>query len=151
VRAPSRRMRCVLLVVAGLLVLAAAGVVTALVFVRDDEVNDVPPARTVAGAYWTAVQRKDLVAMRRVLCDDDRVLLAAVDDRTLVKSMFPTGRRVLGYTITGEQDDPVAVVLVQVIREDAGRVHTVTRPTPVVEQGGMFMVCFHSVGLYPGT
>jgi hypothetical protein len=144
-------MRRALLVLAGLLVLAAAGVVTALVFVRDDEVNDVPPARTVAGAYWTAVQRKDLVAMRRVLCDDDRVLLAAVDDRTLVKSMFPTGRRVLGYTITGEQDDPVAVVLVQVIREDAGRVHTVTRPTPVVEQGGMFMVCFHSVGLYPGT
>jgi hypothetical protein len=140
-----------LLITAGALVLTAAGVGIALIFIRDVGPPDTPPARTVAGAYWTAVQRKDLTAMRRVLCDDDRVLLAAVDERTLTQSMFPAGRRVLGYTITGQQDAPVTVVFVQVIREDAGRVHTVTRPTPVIDQGGMFMVCFHSAGLYPGT
>jgi hypothetical protein len=147
----SRRVRGVLLVAAGLLVLVAAGVFTAVVFIRDDEVREVPPARHVAGAYWTAVQRKDLAAMRRVLCDDDRVLLAAVDDQTLSRLMFPAGRRVLGYSITGQQDQPVVVVLVQVIREDGGRVYTVTRPTPVIQQAGMFMVCFHSAGLRPGT
>jgi hypothetical protein len=149
--APTRWLRRALLVAGGSLVLAAGGAWIALLFIRNDEPADVPPARAVAGAYWTAAQRKDLTAMRRVLCDDDRLLLAAVDDRTLAQSMFPAGRRVLGYTITGQQDDPVAVVFVQVIREDGGRVHTVTRPTPVIEQGGMFMVCFHSVGLYPGT
>jgi hypothetical protein len=150
-RASAGRVRPVLLITAGLLVMVAGGTAIALFFIRGDEPTDVPPARTVAGAYWTAVQRKDLSAMRRVLCDDDRLLLAALDERTLTQKMFPAGRRVLGYTITGQQDEPTAVVFVQVIREDGGRVHTVTRPTPVIEKGGMFMVCFHSVGLYPGT
>jgi hypothetical protein len=147
-------VRQVLLVAAGASVLIAGGVAIAMVFVRDDAPTDVPPAQTVAGAYWTAVQKKDIVAMRRVLCDDDRLLLAPLDDRTLLRSLFPAGRRVVGFTISGQQDQPdqpVTVVFVEVIRVDLGRVHTVTRPTPVIEQGGMFNVCFHSVGLYPGT
>jgi hypothetical protein len=147
-----RRTSRALLITAGALALSTAGVGIGMAFVHHDDFTDVPPARVVAAAYWTAVQRKDLAAMRRVLCDDDRVVLAAVDDRTLLRSLFPAGRQVLGYTVTGQQDQPAAtVVFVQVVRQDAGKVHTLTRPTPVVEQNGMFTVCFHSAGLYPGS
>jgi hypothetical protein len=141
----------VLLVAAGAVLFVATGAGVAMMFIRDDGPADVPPPHTVAGAYWAAVQRKDLAAMRRLLCDADRVLLSAVDSRTLTRTLFPMGRRILGFTITGEQDAPATVVFVQVVRADGERVYTVTRPTPVVEHGGMFTVCFHSAGLYPGT
>jgi hypothetical protein len=146
------RGRQALLITAGAFVLAAAGVSIGMAFIHRDDLVDVPPAHTVAGAYWTAVQRKSLAAIRRLLCDDDRVMLGSVDDRTLSRRMFPPGREVLGYTIAGEQDKSGAtVVVVQVVRKEAGRVSTVTRQTPVVEKNGMFTVCFHSVGLYPAS
>jgi hypothetical protein len=148
---PLSRRRQVLLAVGGLILLVGGGVCVAMVALRGDEPGEVPPARTVAGAYWAAAERKDLTAMRRVLCDDDRVLLARVGDTKVRKLMFPADRRVLGYTITGQQDQPTTVIFVQVVREQGGQVQTVTRPTPVVERGGMYMVCFHSAGLHPTT
>jgi hypothetical protein len=144
------RRRQLLLAVGGLILLVGGGVCVAMVSLRGYE-DDVPPARTVAGAYWAAAERKDLAAMRRVLCDDDRVLLARIGDTKVGKLMFPAGRRVVGFTITGQQDQPNMVVFVQVRREQGGKVQTVTRPTPVIEQDGMYMVCFHSVGLHPTT
>ena len=151
VQTRSRRRRVLLLAV-GVFVLTGGGVAIAAACLHDEKLTDIPPARTVASAYWAAVQHKNLSAMRRLLCDDDRVLLAAVDDQTLVRTLFPAARTMLGYTVTGQRDQPgVTVVMVQVVRSDGGRVSTATRPTPVVEQSGMFTVCFHSVGLYPGT
>jgi hypothetical protein len=38
-------------------------------------------------------------------------------------------------------------VTVQVRRSDDGRIHTVTRSTPVTRQAGVFLVCFHRLGL----
>jgi hypothetical protein len=151
VRAPRRRRRG-WLIAAGVLALIGGGVAIAAACADEDRLTDVPPARAVAGAYWTAVQHKNLAAMRRLLCDDDRVLLSAADDETLSRSLFPTARAVLGHTITGQQDQRgVTVVFVEVVQDDNGRVHTVTRPTPVVQQAGMYSVCFHSAGLSPGS
>jgi hypothetical protein len=149
---PRSRRRRALLIAVGAFVLAGGGAAVVAACVDDGTLADIPPARAVASAYWTAVQNKNLNGMRRLLCDDDRVLLAAQDDETLVRMLFPAGRTMLSYTITGQQDEPgVTVVLVQVVRSDGRRVSTVTRPTPVVEQSGMFTVCFHSVGLYPAS
>ncbi|MEN3361972.1 MAG: hypothetical protein V7637_5954 [Mycobacteriales bacterium] len=149
---PRPRRRRVLLIAIGVFALTGGGVAIAGACLHDEKLTDIPPARTVASAYWVAVQHKNLTAMRRLLCDDDRVLLSAMDDQTLTRMLFPAARTMLGYTITGQRDQPgVTVVFVEVERSDSGRVSTATRPTPVVEQSGMFTVCFHSVGLYPGT
>ncbi|HVQ96521.1 MAG TPA: hypothetical protein VMU51_36225 [Mycobacteriales bacterium] len=151
VQAPPRRRRG-WLIAAGVLILVGGGVAVAAACADEHQLADVPPARAVAGAYWTAVQHRNLAAMRRLLCDDDRVLLSAADDQTLSRSLFPTARAVLGHTVAGQQEQGgVTVVFVEVVRDDNGRVHTVTRPTPVVQQAGMYSVCFHSAGLSPGS
>jgi hypothetical protein len=113
--------------------------------------DDMSPAGTVAGAYWTAVQRHDAQAIRRVLCDADRLILAPVGDDELLALIFPADRDVLSWAITGEWGSGVPVVTVQVRRREGGQVRTVTRATPVTQQSGVFLVCFHRLGLPLGS
>ena len=133
-----------------LVVLVVCGALIVLTGLRDrlqpDE-DDLSPAGTVASAYWTAVQRHDAQAIRRVLCDADRLVLAPAGDDELLALIFPSGRDVLDYAITGEWGSTVPVVTVRVRRQEGGQVRTVTRATPVSEQAGVFLVCFHRLGL----
>jgi hypothetical protein len=139
---------------AALTVLVVCGAMIALTGLRDrlvpDE-DDLSPAGTVASAYWTAVQRHDAQAIRRVLCDADRLMLAPAGDDELLAKIYPGGRDVVGFAVTGEWDSEVPVVTVQVRRREGGVLRTVTRATPVTQQAGVFLVCFHRLGLPLGS
>jgi hypothetical protein len=137
-----------------LVALVVCGALIVLTGLRDrlqpDE-DDLSPAGTVASAYWTAVQRHDAQAIRRVLCDADRLVLAPASDEQLLALIFPADRDVLSYSITGEWEAAVPVVTVQVRRQEGGQVRTVTRATPVAQQAGVFLVCFDRLGLPLGS
>jgi hypothetical protein len=139
---------------AALTVLVVCGALIVLTGFHDrlapDE-DDLSPAGTVASAYWTAVQRHDAQAIRRVLCDADRLVLTPARDKALLALIFPAGRDVVGFAVTGEYGSSAPVVIVQVRRRERGRMRTVTRATPVTQQAGVFLVCFHRLGLPLGS
>jgi hypothetical protein len=137
-----------------LTVLIVCGALIVLSGLRDrlqPDDDDMSPAGTVASAYWTAVQRHDAQAIRRVLCDADRLMLAPASDEELLAMIYPGGRDVVGFAVTGEWGSALPVVTVQVRRKEGGAVRTVTRATPVTQQSGVFLVCFHRLGLPLGS